>query len=201
MKKNKISVRTIAFVGVLGALSAVLMLVSFPLPFAPSFLKFDLSDIPGLFAGFFLGPAAGCLVALVKILLNFVLNGTTTAGVGELSNLCGSCVFILTAALIYRSDHTKKGAMKGLVCATFFTSVLYVFMNAFVMFPLYGKLYGLSTETIVAMGSKVNPLVKDNLTMMLFAVLPFNLVKYCIVSLVTALAYKKCSNALRAIVK
>ena len=59
MKKN-ISVRTIAFVGVLGALSAVLMLVSFPLPFAPIFMKFDVSDIPGLFAGFFLGPTAGC---------------------------------------------------------------------------------------------------------------------------------------------
>ncbi len=200
MKKH-ISVRTIAFVGVLGALSAVLMLVSFPLPFAPTFMKFDVSDIPGLFAGFFLGPTAGCLVALVKILLNFVLNGTTTGGVGELSNLCGSCVFILTAALIYKKDHTKTGALKGLLCAALVTSVLYVFMNAYVMFPLYGSLYGMSTEAIVAMGSKVNPLVKDNLTMMLFSVFPFNLVKYLIVSLVTALAYKKCSNALRAVIK
>ena len=84
-----------------------------------------------------------------------MLNGTTTGGVGELSNLCGSCVFILTAALIYKKDHTKTGALKGLLCAALVTSVLYVFMNAYVMFPLYGSLYGMSTEAIVAMGSKV----------------------------------------------
>ena len=39
------SSRSIAFIGMLGALSAVLMLISVPLPFAPGFLKFDKSSV------------------------------------------------------------------------------------------------------------------------------------------------------------
>ena len=49
------------------------------------------------------------------------------------------------------------------------------------------------------MGRKVNPLVKDNLTLMLFSIFPFNLVKYGIVSLLTWLIYKRCGNVLRKI--
>ena len=66
------SSRSIAFIGMLGALSAVLMLISVPLPFAPSFLKFDIAELPALFAGFFLGPVGGCAVIIVKILLKLV---------------------------------------------------------------------------------------------------------------------------------
>ena len=66
------SSRSIAFIGMLGALSAVLMLISVPLPFAPGFLKFDIAELPALFAGFFLGPVGGCAVIIVKILLKLV---------------------------------------------------------------------------------------------------------------------------------
>ena len=56
---KKLSVKEIALIGVLGGLSAIIMLFDFPLPFAPGFLKFDVSDIPGLFAGFFLSTVCG----------------------------------------------------------------------------------------------------------------------------------------------
>ena len=98
----------VAFVGMLGALSAVLMMLEIPLPFAPSFLKMDIGELPALFAGFFLGPVAGVGVVFVKIALKLIFKGTTTAFVGDFSNLVGSCVFILTAALIYKKNKTKK---------------------------------------------------------------------------------------------
>ena len=198
---KKLSVKEIALIGVLGGLSAIIMLFDFPLPFAPGFLKFDVSDIPGLFAGFFLSPVCGCLVAGVKILLNLVLNGTTTAFVGEAANLAGSCCFILIASVIYHKNKTKKTALLGMLASAVATSFMFIFMNAYVTFPMYGKVYGMSMEVIIAAAAKVNPLVHDTVTMMLFSIFPFNLVKYFICSVVTAAVYKKCSTALKAIIR
>lgn len=62
MKIKTNNAKTIAFIGMLGALSAVLMSINVPLPFAPTFLKFDIAELPVLFAGFFLGPVSGCAV-------------------------------------------------------------------------------------------------------------------------------------------
>ena len=91
-KTNTFDVRTIIFIGLLGALSFVLMLIRFPLPFTPSFLDFDIAELPALFAGFFLGPAEGLLVVLVKLALKLAIQGTTTAFVGEAMNLVSSTV-------------------------------------------------------------------------------------------------------------
>lgn len=200
-KSSSINVRTIAFIGMLGALSTVLMMFNFPLPFAPSFLKMDIAELPGLFAGFFLGPVAGALVVVVKILLKLAIQGTDTAFVGEFSNLTGSIVFICSAALIYKKIHTKKGALISMIVSSLLVSVLFIFINAYVMFPLYVRLYGMPMEAIIGMGSAVNPLVKDEVTLMLFGVFPFNLVKHGVTSLITYLVYKKCANALRSILR
>ena len=195
--KAGLNAQTIAFVGMLGALSAVLMMLEIPLPFAPSFLKMDIGELPALFAGFFLGPAAGAGVVFVKIILKLVFKGTSTAFVGDFSNLVGSLVFILTASIIYKKNRTKKGAILSMVVATVLVSIVYIFLNAYLMFPLYSRLYGLPMDVIIGMGSAVNPLVHDELTMMLWAVLPFNLVKYTLTSVITFLLYKRCGNALR----
>lgn len=183
----------------LGALAGVLMLFDFPLPIAPSFLQMDFAELPCLFAGFFMGPLQGFLVIVVKILVKFVIKGTNTAFVGEFSNLVGSALFVCTAAVIYKKNHTKKGAKISMAVSTLVVSIAYVFMNAFVMFPLYSRLYGMPMEVIVGMGNAVNPLVTNELTMMLFCVFPFNLIKYTAVSLITYFVYKKCANAIRSI--
>lgn len=195
-QKNR--VKTVAFVGVLGALSCVLMLLRFPLPFVPSFYEFDIAELPALFAGFFLGPVAGCGVVFVKIVLKLMFQGTSTVFVGDLSNLIGSMCFILSASLIYRRMHTKKGAKIALVVSTVFVSVIYVFLNAYIMLPMYATLYGLPIETIVAMGHAVNPWVNDTVSLMIFAVFPFNLIKHGVTALLTYVLYKRVGNALRS---
>lgn len=110
-----------------GALSTVLMMINFPIPFAPTFLKFDIAELPALFAGFFLGPLSGALVVVVKILLKLVIQGTETAFVGEFSNLVGSCCFVLIASFIYKKHRTKKGAIVGMCSSSLFVSVLFIF--------------------------------------------------------------------------
>ena len=199
MKTKTSHAKTIAFIGMLGALSAVLMSINIPLPFAPTFLKFDIAELPALFAGFFLGPVSGCSVIVLKIILKLLLQGTETAFVGELMNIVGSCAFVLPAALIYKRVHTKRGAMISLSVSTVLVSIMAIFLNAYIAFPMYSSLYGMPMEAILEMGSSVNPLVHDNVTLMLYGVFPFNLVKHGITSLVTYLVYKRCGNALRAL--
>lgn len=199
MKTKTNKAKTIAFIGMLGALSAVLMSINVPLPFAPTFLKFDIAELPALFAGFFLGPVSGCAVIAVKIVLKLLLQGTETAFVGEIMNIIGSCAFVLPASLIYKCIHTKKGALLSLSISTVLVSVVAIFLNAYLAFPMYSSLYGIPMKAILKMGSSVNPLVHDNVTLMLYGVFPFNLVKHGVTSLVTYLVYKRCGNALRAL--
>ena len=53
----------------LAALSAFLMTLEIPLPFAPSFYQIDLSEVPVLLGGFALGPLAALCIELLKNLL------------------------------------------------------------------------------------------------------------------------------------
>lgn len=55
MSRKEISVRKAVFIGMMGAISAVLMLLHFSVPMVPGFLKFDIAELPALFAGFFWG--------------------------------------------------------------------------------------------------------------------------------------------------
>lgn len=111
---NLLSIKNVVLMGMFGALSAVLMLFDFPIPFiAPSFYTLDLSEIPVLIGTFSLGPVAGAVIELVKILVKLVLKPTSTGFVGEFANVCIGCSLILPAGLIYQFKKTKKGAIIG----------------------------------------------------------------------------------------
>ena len=181
----------------MGAISAVLMLLNISLPFVPGFLKFDISELPALFAGFFLGPVSGCGVIVVKILLKILFQGTDTGYVGEVMNVLGSMCFILPASLIYRWKHTKKGAVIAMAVSTVLVSIAFIFINAYIAFPLYSKLYGMPMDVIISMGTAINPIITDLPTLMLFSVFPFNLFKHGVTSFVTYLIYKRAGNTLR----
>ena len=88
---SRSSVRTLVQIGMLGAVSVILMMFEIPLWFAPSFYKMDLSEVPVLIGSFAMGPAAGALIELVKIVLHLLFKGTTTAGVGDFANFLIGC--------------------------------------------------------------------------------------------------------------
>ena len=102
--------RRLVQIAVLGAIAAVLMLFEFPLPVAPPFYKFDFSEVPIMIGGFAMGPIAGVLIELIKVVINTLLNGTSTMFVGELGNLIIGCAMVVPAALIYKKLHSRKGA-------------------------------------------------------------------------------------------
>ncbi len=189
--KTSSRVRMIAQIGMLGAVATVLMLFEVPLPFAPSFYEIDFSEVPVLIGGFALGPVAGILIELVKILLNFVINGTITAGVGEFANFLLGCSFVVPAAVIYQKMHTRKGAMVSLVSGTVIMTLFGCFLNAYLLLPTYGKAFGMPIEALVGMGTAVNPHITSLFTFIVFAVAPFNILKGILDSLIVLLIYKK----------
>ena len=196
-----LTTRAVVFIGLLGALSFLLMSFEFPLPFAPAYMKFEISDMPALFGGFFLGPIAGALAAFVKILLKLVIIGTNSALVGEVMNLFCSIAYVVPSTIFYHLHHSKKGALYALVSGSLIASIFAVVTNYYFAIPMYVKLYGIPLETILKMGRAVNPFVDSphRLSLILRSC-PFNLIKYGIVSFLTYLVYKKASVALTEIV-
>lgn len=193
----KLGVKAIVQIGMLAAVAVILMLFELPLPFAPSFYKLDFSEVPVLVGCFAMGPFAGALIELVKILLNFVMTGTSTAGVGELANFIIGCSFCVPAGLIYRSNRTRKNALIGMVAGTVLMAVIGGFINAFVLLPTYAAAFGMPIDALVGMGTAVNSHITNLTTFVLFAVVPFNIVKGVLVSVVVFLIYKKISPIFR----
>lgn len=191
--KKVLTTKNLMMIAMLSAIAAVLMIFEIQLPFSPSFVKFDFSDLPVMLGGFLIGPFAGGIIAFMKILLHFLLNGTTSFFVGDLSNLLLTLSFVLPASFIYQQKKTKKTAIQGLLVSIICTSLLAIIFNLFLIFPLYLKVLNLKMVDLINMIHVVNPLVKDVFTMIVFSLLPFNLFKYSIVSMITMLSYKKLS--------
>mgnify|MGYP000284904119 FL=1 len=106
---NTAKTTKLAVTAMLAALSAVLMFFEFPLGFiAPSFYEFDFSEVPVLVGTFSMGPIAGVVIEFVKILVKFLIKGTSTGGVGELANFLIGCSFILPAGFIYKYKKSKS---------------------------------------------------------------------------------------------
>ena len=159
----------------------------------PDFYKIDISEIPVLLGTFAMGPLAGVMTECIKILLNFVINGTTTGGIGELANFLIGCSFCVPAGLIYKRMHTRKGALTGLVTGTVIMVLIGCLLNAFVLLPTYAAAFGIPLDTLVQMGHALNPAINGVTTFVILAVGPFNLIKGLLVSIILLLIYKKVS--------
>ena len=194
---KKFGISEITKIAILASISVLLMFIKVPLPFAPTFMEMDIAELPALIGGFAMGPLAGFLIVCIKLLLNIIINGTKTFYVGELSNLIVSSAFVLTTAFIYKHNKSKKSALLGLVIGSITMSLVATLSNYFVIFPLYAKLLKIDLNAFVGMVAKINPLVKSYFTLRLFSILPFNLVKTAVTSIVTSLLYKRISPILK----
>lgn len=194
--KTRKNIHTITKIGVLTAISAVVMLFEFPLWFAPGFYKLDLSEAVILMGGFALGPTAAAIMELLKNLINLLLNGTSTAYIGEFANFVTGCAFVVPASLLYKFCKNRKGAILSLLLGTVSLAAVGSMMNYFVLIPAFSKFYNMPLDSIIGMGSAVNPWVVDLKTLVVFAVAPFNLVKGILCSVLNLLLYKRLSGIL-----
>ena len=190
--------RTIVCVGMLAAISTILMLFEFPLPFiAPGFYELDFSEIPVLICAFAMGPVAGVATELCKVLLKLVLKGTTTAFVGDFANFVVGCSLVLPASILYYIKKNRKMAIAGLAVGTVVMTIFGSGFNALYLLPKFSELFGMPMEAIIGMGTAINSHIQSVWTLVFFAVVPFNILKGVIVSAITMLLYKHISPILK----
>lgn len=194
------STRKMAVTGMFSAIALILFLFEFPLPFAPSFYELDFSELPALVGAFAFGPVTGVVIEIVKILLKLLIKGTSTAFVGDLANFVIGCSFILPASAIYHFNKNKKNAIAGCIIGTIILTLFGTAFNAFYLLPAFSRLYGMPLDSILAMGSAVNPLMTEGSIVSFVAccVAPMNLIKGGSVSLITMLIYKPLSPIIKA---
>lgn len=189
---NRSKLRTTVQIAMLAAVSTVLMMFEFPIPFvAPPFIKMDFSEIPVLVGTFAMGPLAGIIIELLKNLLHMATYGTTTAGIGELSNFFIGCAFVVPAGLFYKKRKTRKNALMGMAAGTLLMVLMGCFSNAFIMFPLYSTAMGIPVDTFIAMGTAIHPSINNMMTFVILCMVPFNLMKGIVISFITLLLYKR----------
>lgn len=179
-KSKKLTVRSYVLIGMMSALSYVLMFLNFPLPSFPTYLQVDFSDLPALLAAFILGPVAGILVEVLKNLIDYVLTGSESGvPVGHLANLIAGISFILPTYYIYNKIKSKIGMVIGLIVSVVLMTTLLSVFNYYVLLPVYYTLMNLPIEGTILKNTIVT------------AIIPFNLLKGTIISVLFVLIFSK----------
>ena len=87
-------------------------------------------------------------------------------------------------------ENMKRGIVTYLI-------VLVAVVAAFVLLPAYGKAFGMPVQAFVEMGTAVHSSVNSLLGFVALIIVPFNLVKYTIVSVIVFFIYKRIRVVLR----
>lgn len=192
--KKLLNIKNMTKISILSVIAFILMQLEFPVPLFPSFLKIDLSDLPALVGGFALGPIVGILIELFKNLMHLIQ--TSTSGVGELANFLVGVALVAPASLIYYRDKTKKNAVIGLFVGTIAMGIVGGLSNYFILLPFYANVLKFPINAIVEMGSLVNSNIVDLNSLIFYAIIPFNIIKGMVLSVITMLIYKRISSLL-----
>lgn len=174
--KNRLSTRELTTLAMLTAIAYVLVCtIRIPVVL---FLKYEPKDVILTIGGFLLGPMAAVISSVVVAVLEMVTISETGI-IGCVMNLLSTCAFSCTAALVYRSRRTQKGAIFGLAAGTVVMTALMLLWN-YLITPLY---MGVSRADVAQL--------------LIPAFLPFNLLKAGLNSAITLLLYKPLVTALR----
>lgn len=133
--------------GMLVAISIVLVwLIRIPFPAAP-FLEYDPADVPILFGTFAFGPLAGITLTIVTSVIQGL---TVSAGggiYGIIMHIIATGTFVLVAGLIYRRKRTRKNATIALICGVLSMIAIMIPANVLIT-PLF---MGVPRDAVIAM--------------------------------------------------
>ena len=177
MNKQKFTTKELTTLAMLTAIAyALVCTVRIPIVL---FLKYEPKDVIITIGGFLMGPAA-VLISTTVVALIEMFTISDTGIIGCIMNFLSTCSFAFTAALVYKRNHTMKGAILGLAVGTV-TMVATMLLWNYLITPLY--MTGTSRSDIAGMLVPV--------------FLPFNLLKAGLNSSIILLLYKPLVNGLR----
>ncbi len=188
-----VNVRYLTVTAMLSAVAYILMFLDFSVPFMPSFIKMDLSELPALIGSFAMGPLCGVIVCLIKNILHLFI--TSTGGVGELSNFILGVAFVLPAGLIYKRRKSRKTALLGSLLGAVFMGIFSIVSNYWLVYPVYYNF--MPEETVLAAYQAILPSMKSILQCLVCFNMPFTVIKGLFSVVITFLTYKHISPILK----
>lgn len=191
--EKRVNVRYLTVTAMLSAIAYILMFLDFSVPFMPSFIKMDLSELPALIGSFAMGPLCGVIICLIKNVLHLFI--TTTGGVGELSNFILGVAFVLPAGLIYKFKKTKKRALAGSLLGAVIMGAFSIVSNYFFVYPVYYNF--LPKEAVLAAYQAILPGMDSILECLICFNMPFTTIKGLCSVVITMLVYKHLSPILK----
>lgn len=174
--KKRFSTKELTMLAMIAAIAYVLV-TAIRIPVV-LFLKYEPKDAIITIGGFLMGPGAVLITSGVVSLIE-MFSISDTGIIGCIMNFLSTCSFACVAALVYKKNHTIRGAIAGLAVGTLFMTVVMLLWN-YLITPLY---MGLPREDVAAM--------------LVPAFLPFNLIKAGLNSSITLLLYKPLVTGLR----
>lgn len=179
-KKNKNrqqNTQRLVMMAALVALSVVmLLLIRFPIFPSAAFLEYDPADIPIFLGAFAYGPLAGFALTVVAAIIQGMTVSAQSGFIGIMMHIFATGSFVLTAGTWYKYHKTKKQAVVALVLGCVVWTVSMMIWNYFFT-PIF---MGMPRAAVAPM---IFPII-----------LPFNLIKSGVNSLITFLLYKRFSN-------
>ncbi len=173
----KLTTKKITTIGMLSGLAMVKnLLMRSPIVPSVAFLSYDPKDIIIVIGGFIYGPGTALIMSCITSVLELMIRGGTIWDV--IMNIVSTCSFAMMAAFIYEKNHTKKGAIIGLLAGIVMNGACMVLWN-YIVDPIY---YQMARSGVVAM---------------LPAILLFNVIKCGLNAGITMLLYKPIVGVLR----
>ena len=166
---NRWSTRELVTMALMCALGTVFSFVQIPLIPAAPFLTYDPSLVPAMVSALAFGTGPGLVVGVLTACLHSLVTGEW---VGSLMNVVATVCYVAPAALVYARAHSNAGAIGGLALGVVLATTGSIVANLTIGVAFW---YG-SADVIM-------PLV-------LPAVLPFNLVKTILNSVLALVAFK-----------
>lgn len=170
---NKWDTKQLVTMALMCAIAALLSFVQIPLIPGVSFLTYDASLMAAMVCGFAFGPGAGIAVGVLAALIHGLIMGEW---VGPLMNIVATLCFVWPAAALYSHKRTFKWGVIGLAISVLAATAGGILANLTIGVWFW---YG-SVDAIL-------PLI-------LPALVPFNLAKGVLNSVLTLIVYKAISN-------
>ena len=190
---KRVNVRYLTVTAMLSAVAYILMFLDFSVPFMPSFIKMDLSELPALIGSFAMGSLCGVIICLVKNVLHLFI--TSTGGVGELSNFILGVAFVLPAGLLYKYKKTRMTALIGSIAGAVIMGAFSIVSNYFLVYPVYYNF--MPQEAVLGAYQLIAPSMKSILQCLICFNMPFTFIKGMFSVVITFVTYKHISPILK----
>lgn len=174
MMKVLQSTRKLTVMGMMVALSVILVyFIRFPLLPAAPFLEYEPADIPIFICSLIYGPLSGVMLTIVVSIVQGVTVSANSGIIGIIMHIFATGSFALISGIIYSHKKNRKSAALALMVGVIVMTIMMCILNI-LLTPIF---MGVPRNTVFQM---ILPII-----------IPFNLLKAGINSIITFIIYEK----------